>query len=76
MDKGSIIRTIVLAFALLNQSLVLAGKSPIPFEQEDVQNFVANSFTVVASLFAWYKHNYVSKKGKQQKEVLEKVGLK
>lgn len=75
MDKGSVIRTIVLAIALINQSLVLVGKSPLPFSSEEVEAGVTSLFTVVAALFAWWKNNYISSKGKKQKEILEKQGL-
>jgi SPP1 family holin len=76
MDKGSIIRTIVLAIALLNQSLVLTGKSPIPYSSEEIESGLTAALTVGASLWAWWKNNYISKKGQKQKEVLEREGLK
>jgi len=75
MDRGSIIRTIVLAIALINQSLVLSGKSTLPFSNEEIEAGVTATFTVAASLVAWWKNNYISDKGKKQKEVLEKQGL-
>ncbi|MGM1028194.1 MAG: phage holin, partial [Bacillota bacterium] len=33
------------------------------------------AFTIITSLVAWYKNNYVTDKGKQQKEVLKQKGL-
>ncbi|MEC0483250.1 phage holin, partial [Bacillus glycinifermentans] len=32
-------------------------------------------FTIITSLVAWWKHNYVTNKGKLQKEVLKQKGL-
>ncbi|MGP4063107.1 phage holin [Halobacillus sp. H74] len=75
-DKGTIIRTVVLAFAMLNQGLVMAGWDTLPFTEEEVQNFVTYAFTVIAALVAWWKNNYLSKKGDAQAQHLRKVGLK
>ncbi len=76
MDKGSIARLAVLFVAFVNQGLVMAGYSPLPFEGQEVEMFVSTLFTIGASALAWYKHNFVGKKGKKQKETLEKEGLK
>ncbi|WP_144473193.1 phage holin, partial [Bacillus pumilus] len=32
-------------------------------------------FTIVTTLVAWFKNNYVTHKGKQQKEILKEKGL-
>ena len=76
MDKASVIRTIVLLIALTNQFLVAAGKSPLPIADEQVETLVSTGFTIVASLWAWWKNNYIGPKGQAQKEVLEEKGLK
>jgi len=75
MDKGSIIRTIILAIALINQLLTAAGKSPLPIEDETVDTIVSTGFTIITSVWAWWKNNYISKKGQLQKEVLKRNGL-
>jgi len=76
MEKGPIVRLAVLLVALINQALVMSGYSKLPFEGEQVDMFVSTLFTAGASVWAWYKHNFVGKKGKQQKEALEEKGLK
>ncbi|WP_366248113.1 phage holin [Terribacillus aidingensis] len=75
VDKGTIIRTIVLVIALLNQFLVIFNKSPLPFSNEELEQLLSSVFTLVASLIAWYKNNYVTNKGKQQREALQEVNL-
>lgn len=75
MDKLSIIRTIVLVIALVNQVLSSAGKSPLPIEDELVETLVSSIFTAVVSLWTWWKNNYISATGKAQKEALKKQGL-
>lgn len=76
MDQGTIIRTAVLFFALLNQLLAAFGKSPLPFSEAEVEQAVSTLITAVAAAVAWYKNNYVTEKGHKQKEELAKKGLK
>lgn len=80
MDKGTLIRTIVLAIALINQ---VAGTAVISLDEGQVVTMVDGIYllvsalvTGVASLWAWWKNNYVSKKGQAQAEVLKRNGLK
>ncbi len=61
IKKETIIRTIVLVVALINNALVLAGKSPLPFEDEAIAEGVASLFTTVAALWAWWKNNSFTK---------------
>jgi SPP1 family holin len=75
MDRGTLIRTIVLALALINQFLIAAGLNPIPGTEEVWGEVISTIITFVAAAVAWFKNNYVTAKGKKQKEVLEKNGL-
>lgn len=75
MDKMSIIRTIILVLALANNLLVAFGYSPLPIEDQQVELVVSVVWTIVASLWAWWKNNYISKRGKEQKRVLDSNGL-
>lgn len=61
MKTETLVRTVVLVFALLNQGLTLAGVNPLPFESEQVENFTASIFTVGASMWAWWKNNSFTK---------------
>ncbi|KAA0837378.1 MULTISPECIES: phage holin [Bacillus] len=82
LDKGTVIRTVLLFIALVNQTLIMFGKSALPISEDQVNTladslYLAGStiFTIVTTLVAWYKNNYVTGKGKQQKEVLKQKGL-
>ncbi|MBQ4815759.1 phage holin [Bacillus pumilus] len=82
LDKGTVIRTVLLLIALINQILVMFGKTPLPLDEESVNNladvlYVAFStlFTTVMTLVAWFKNNYVTSKGQKQKEILKQKGL-
>ena len=76
IDKGTIVRTVVLFVALLNQSLVLAGYSPLPFEDKQVENGVTIVLTVVASIWTWWKNNAVTRQARRNEELLKREGLK
>ena len=75
MDKGTIIRTAVLIIALVNQFLIAAGLNPIPGSEAVWGEVIATTFTIVVAVIAWFKNNYVTAKGKKQKEVLKDKGL-
>lgn len=53
----TIIRTVVLVFALINQALTISGHNPLPFSESDVGQAVSMVLTVGASLWAWWKNN-------------------
>lgn len=75
LDKGTIIRTVLLFLALLNQFLVMFGKSPLPIDSELIEQFLSGLFTIITTLIAWFKNNYVTKTGHKQKEILLEKGL-
>ncbi|AMM89686.1 hypothetical protein UP15_12065 [Bacillus pumilus] len=81
-DKGTVIRTVLLFMALINQTLIIFGKPVLPIEEDQITSlaetlYLAFSmiFTIVTTLLAWFKNNYVTEKGKQQKEILKQKGL-
>ena len=75
-DKGTIVRTSVLAVALINQLLVAIGYSPLPFDDEAVEMLVSSIFTAVAALAAWWKNNSITRKAKQADHLAKREGLK
>nr|WP_082234963.1 phage holin [Halobacillus massiliensis] len=75
MDKGTIVRTVVLLVALLNQFLVTAELNPIPGTKEFWGELITMAITAAASAWTWFKNNYVTWTGKQQKNVLKEANL-
>ncbi|KOO48181.1 phage holin [Priestia koreensis] len=75
MDKGTIVRTSTLLVALINQILVIYHKSPLPIKDDQLEQLISLLFTFVTSGVAWYKNNYVTRRGHQQKEVLKQANL-
>lgn len=57
IETGTIVRTAVLTFALVNQTLTISGHNPLPFSEEQVGQAVSMILTVGASLLAWWKNN-------------------
>lgn len=61
MKTETIIRTILLVVALVNQALTASGKNPLPFAEETIYELLTILFTVGASVWAWWKNNSVTK---------------
>lgn len=61
ITSGTIIRTIVLIVALINQILTSTGRSIIPITDEQIDSVVSIIFTIVASIVAWWKNNSFTK---------------
>ena len=73
IEKGTIVRTAVLGFALLNQILTISGKSPLPFSNEEVGQTVSMAVTAAASLWAWWKNNSFTQAAIAADEQLKKL---
>lgn len=57
VSTGTIIRTVCLVLALVNNCLTMAGRSPLPIEEEWLTNLLSQLFTIAASVWAWWKNN-------------------
>lgn len=71
VKKDTVIRTIVLILALVNQALTIAGKNPLPFSDEFVGELVSMLFTTGASIWAWWKNNSFTKSAISADEYLK-----
>ncbi|QEK97969.1 phage holin [Bacillus amyloliquefaciens] len=81
-DKGTVVRTVLLLIALINQTMLMFGKSPLDITEGQVNQladalYTAGSvtFTISTTLVAWFKNNYVTEKGHKQKAVLKQHDL-
>ena len=57
VSKGTIIRTLCLALALINTALTILNKNPLPIEDELIEEVVSYVFMAAASIAAWWKNN-------------------
>lgn len=72
MDKASIARLIVAILTAFNTVLTALGKPVIPDE-------LVNAIVIIAGfafeVFTMWKNNYITKKGKAQKDILKRNNL-
>ena len=57
VSTGTIVRTIILTLALINQILTATGHNVINISDEDVNTLISSIFTIVAAIVAWWKNN-------------------
>ena len=56
VSPGTIIRTAVLALALINQILAASGHSIIDIDNETMEAFINNGFAIVMAVITWWKN--------------------
>ena len=66
----TIIRTVVLIVALINQILTSTGHSVIPVTDDQISELLTLVITVGASVWAWWKNNSFTKEAIEADEVL------
>ena len=69
----TIIRTIVLILALVNQVLAIMGKGQIPITEDEVYQLVTLLITIGSALWAWWKNNSFTLPALKADEYLEKL---
>ncbi|WP_164670975.1 phage holin [Virgibacillus doumboii] len=72
MDKGTVVRTMALAITWINVVLANYGLQPIPVLDEEA---ISYGLAFIASVWTWFKNNYVTAKGGLQKKALQAQGL-
>ena len=60
ISKGTLIRTIILALALVNQVLAMIGISPLNIADDDISTVISTAWTIIAAVVAWWKNNSFS----------------
>ena len=76
ITKETIIRTIVLVVALVNQILTMTGHSMLPFTDAFISEFVSTIITVIAALVAWWKNNSFTKPAIEADQVMRALKKK
>ena len=69
----TIVRTIVLAIALLNQGLTAMGKNPLPFADETLYEFLSILITYITVGWAWWKNNSFTQNAIEADAVLKEL---
>ncbi len=73
VTSGTIARTVILVLALINQVLVMFGKSPLNIADDDIATVVSLLFTIASTAVAWWKNNSFSQNAIKADEYLEKL---
>lgn len=69
----TIVRTVLLVLALINQLLTASGHAVLPIEDAQVEGLISTAITVVMSLWAWWQNNSFTQAAIAADEVLEKI---
>ena len=69
----TIIRTVVLAVALLNQVLTATGHNVLPVSDEQIAELLTLAITIGASVWAWWKNNSFSKNAIKADDYLKEL---
>lgn len=73
IKPATIARTAVLALALANQVLSVAGLSPLPIDSATLEPWVTTGLTTAAALWAWWKNNSFTPDAIRADELLEEM---
>jgi SPP1 family holin len=73
IKKETIIRTVILILALVNQILTSTGHSIIPISDDQVTDLISLSITIGASVWAWWKNNSFTKNAIEADYVLDEL---
>lgn len=57
IETGTIVRTVLLVLALINQFLSISGHAVLPIEDAQVEVLLTTGITVVMSVITWWKNN-------------------
>lgn len=70
IKTDTIIRTIVLTLALVNQILTNTGHTVIPVSDDQIAELITLVVTIGASVWAWWKNNSFTKEAIKADELL------
>ena len=73
IKASTIARTTVLALALINQVLSVAGKSPLPIDSATLEPWVTTGLTTAAALWAWWNNNSFTPEAIRADELLKEM---
>ena len=73
ITKDTIVRTVILLIALINQILTCFGINPLPIEDESLTQLISVGFTVVTSLWAWWKNNSFTPEAIQADKLMKEL---
>lgn len=76
VKTDTVIRTIILALALVNQILTSTGHSIIPVTDDQITEFITLAVTIGASLLTWWNNNSFTKEAIKADEYMNELKQK
>lgn len=73
VETSTIVRTIVLIIALINQILSVTGHSPLPITDDQINELVTLAITVCVSIWTWWKNNSFTQSALMADEYRKKI---
>ena len=73
IKASTIARTAVLALALANQILSVAGLSPQPIDSATLEPWVTTGLTTAAAVWAWWKNNSFTPEAIRADELMKEM---
>ena len=73
IKPATIARTAVLALALANQILSVAGLSPLPIDSATLEPWVTTGLTTAAAVWAWWKNKSFTPEAIRADELLKEM---
>lgn len=71
--KQAIARLVVLIVLLINQTLILFGWTPLPYDEEQIYEAVSTVLTIGMSIYVWWENNNVTKEAQEADEWLKEL---
>ena len=69
---AGIVRLVVLLILITNQGLISFGYNPLPFSEEQIYEGVSSIALAASAIYAWWKHNNITKEAEEAQVVLER----
>lgn len=69
----TIIRTVILVVALINQGLTMAGACLLPITDDQIAELITLVITIGASLWSWWKNNSFTDNAIKADQLLEEL---
>ncbi|WP_052327316.1 phage holin [Nosocomiicoccus massiliensis] len=68
--RMAIVRLVVMLILIINQILIGKGWTPLPYDEEQIYEFVNGLALVAVSIWAWWKNNSITKEAQKADKVL------
>lgn len=65
-NRTTVIKVMLIVLAIVNNALALFEKSPLPFSDQEAEQFLSSCFTGIALVAAWFHNNFPQEKTKEE----------